>query len=214
MLYGLEAALDAAEADAIDLVLIEGSPRVFSKGFDLSALGPDTDPAALRQLLVLSNGLFSRLAHFRKPTVAAISGACLGGGLELSLACHMRLCSDRSRLGLPEVWIKLIPGLGGVYRLARLVGRAKAFELVALGNLIDAQEALALNIVNRVFPRDEFTARVESFLSALLMADSKVIQEVVRLIACSEELDEEDNIRKGLESFANLAATWTPPTSS
>ncbi len=214
MLERLSEAFDAAESEALDLVLIEGTSRVFSKGFDISALNPEADPAELRRLLVKSNALFSRIARFPKPTVAAISGACLGGGLELALACRMRVCTDRARLGLPEVWIKLVPGLGGVYRLSRLVGPSKAFELVALGNLIDSQEALDLRLVNRVFPRDGFAERVDSFLAALLMADSKVIQELVHLAACAERLDEEDNVREGLESFARLAATWTPPTSS
>ena len=212
VLHGLDQVMDRFEADDVDLLIIQGSKNSFSKGVDLTALSANPTPAELRKLLVLSNALFSRIARSAKPTVAAISGACLGGGFELALACHFRLCSDRARLGLPEVWIKLVPGLGGVYRLAKLVGPAKALEMTALGDLIGPQEALRLNIVNRVFPRDDFSDRVVSFVKALLMAEPRVIQEAIRLVSCCNTLGEEDCIRQGLESFARLAATWTSPT--
>jgi enoyl-CoA hydratase/carnithine racemase len=166
----------------------------------------------LRESLILSNSLFTRIARSKKPTVAAIQGACLGGGLELALACHFRLCSDRARLGLPEVWIKLVPGLGGVYRLHQLVGKSKTLELVALGDLISSEEALRLNIVNRVFPKADFAASVNSFVQALLMAESNVLTEAIQLVYACNELCEQDNLRLGMEAFAKLAGSWSRPT--
>ncbi len=203
MVEGLAQALDRFESDDLDVLVIAGSKRVFSKGFDVEVL-KSRDTSDLRPLLVLCNAIFSRIARSPKLTLAAISGACLGGGLELAMACHLRVCAEKSRLGLPEVWINLIPGLGGFYRLARLVGAAKALELVALGDLLTAEEALRLNIVSRVFPQDDFTERVASFVSALTAANRKVIREVLRLAACSESRGEEENICQATDSFVEL----------
>ena len=208
---GLDEAMDRIESDDFDVLVITGHGRVFSKGFDLDAEGPRLDAAHLRRLLIRSNAVFSRIARSPKPTIAAVNGACLGGGLELALACHFRLCAEQTRLGLPEVWSNLVPGLGGLYRLARLTGQAKALELVALGDLITAEEALRLNIVNRVFPRNGFAPRVASFVDALLVADQRVIREILRLAACHASPGEEDQIRQGMESFAYLAQCLRNP---
>lgn len=210
MLEQLSSALDRFEADdSLHLLLLQGGPSVFSKGFDLSSLKANPTRQQLRESLILSNALFSRLARCRKPTVAAIRGACLGGGLELALACHFRLCNERARLGLPEIWIKLVPGLGGVYRLYQLVGKAKALEMVTLGDLVTAEEALRLNLVNRVFPKSGFDDSVNNFVQALLMAESRVLSEVIDLISACERLSEHDNLQLGRDAFAKLALSWS-----
>jgi enoyl-CoA hydratase len=208
---GLDRAMDQIESDDFDVLVITGHRRVFSKGFDIDAEGSRCNGTHLRRLLIRSNAVFSRIARSPKPTIAAVNGACLGGGLELALACHFRLCAEKTRVGLPEVWSNLVPGLGGLYRLARLTGQAKALELVALGDLITAEEALRLNIVNRVFPRNGFAQRVTSFVNALLVADQRVIREIIRLAARSASPGEEDHIRQGMESFANLAKCLRNP---
>jgi len=210
VLQQLNEAVDRFERDPkLRLLLLQGSRSVFSKGFDLSSLENGASPQELRESLILSNSLFTRLARCKKPTVAAIQGACLGGGLELALACHFRLCSDRARLGLPEIWIKLVPGLGGVYRLHQLVGKAKTLELVTLGDLITSDEAYRLNIVNRVFPRADFHASIQGFMQALLMAESNVLTEAIELVYACNEFSEQDNLRLGMEAFARLAASWS-----
>jgi enoyl-CoA hydratase len=213
MVKGLAVALDRFEADDLDVLVISGSRRTFSKGFDVDALSALADPADLRSLLVLGNAVFTRIARSPKLTLAAISGTCLGGGLELAMACHLRVCGEKARLGLPEVWINLVPGLGGFYRLARLVGPTKALELVALGDLITAEEALRLNIVSRVFPQDEFGGHVAAFVKALRAANPRVMREVLRLAASSVRDGEDENIRQAAESFVDL---WSclPKTSS
>lgn len=204
MIEGLNEAVDRLESDDLDVLVITGTRRVFSKGFDVDVIKSHRDRSDLLPVLVLSNAVFSRIAQSPKLTIAAISGACMGGGLELAMTCHLRVCAEKTRLGLPEVWINLIPGLGGFYRLARLVGAAKALELVALGDLITAEEALRLNIVGRVFPQDDFAERVTAFVSALGGSSRKVIREVIRLAACSVTLGEEENIRQATDSFVEL----------
>ena len=205
MVAGLDEAMDRVESDDFDVLVITGFRRVFSKGFDMEAASSCRDPAELHRNLILSNAVFSRIARSPKPTVAAVNGACLGAGFELALACHFRLCAEKARLGLPEIWINQLPGLGGFHRLARLIGRAKALELVALGDLITAEEALHLNVVNRVFPRSGFADHVASFVKALLGTDQQAVREAIRLAACSAPPGEEDNIRQGMESYARLA---------
>ena len=204
MVEGLYEAVTRLDSDDLDMLVITGSRRAFSKGFDLEAMKSYGDAGTLGAALVLSNAVFSGIARSPKLTIAAINGACMGGGLELAMACHLRVCAEKTRLGLPEVWIDLIPGLGGFHRLARLVGAAKALELVALGDLITAEEALRLNIVSRVFPQDGFAERVSSFVGALAMANQKVIRELIRLAACSAPPGEEDNIRQASASFVEL----------
>jgi len=204
MVVRLDELLDELRSESIDALLILGQGRTFSKGFDIDAISGERDRAMLRGMLVQSNAVFSRLARASKPVIAAINGACLGGGLELALACHFRLCIARIRLGLPEVWGGMVPGLGGLHRLSKLVGKAKALELVALGDLVTSDEALRLNLVNRVLEKDRFREQVDSFVRALLTADPLVLREIIRLSHCSDSADD-DCIREGMESFARLA---------
>jgi 2-(1,2-epoxy-1,2-dihydrophenyl)acetyl-CoA isomerase len=98
----------------------------------------------------------------------------------------------------------LVPGLGGFYRLARLIGSAKALELAALGDLITADEALRLNLVNRVFPADGYAERVAAFVNALGGQNQQAVREIIRLAACSESGDEGENIRQATDSFVEL----------
>lgn len=201
---GLNEAANRLESDDFDLMVITGSKKVFSKGFDVELMMSLRDRTEFKPILVLFNTVFSRIARSRKLTIAVINGACMGGGLELAMACHLRVCAEKTRLGLPEVWIKLVPGLGGFYRLARLVGVAKALELVAVGDLISAEEALRLNLVSRVYPRDNFAEHVASFVGNLATADQNVIRQVIRLAEYCAPPGEEDNIRLGVESIMEL----------
>jgi enoyl-CoA hydratase len=202
LLDGLDQVLDRFERDEADVLLLAGAGRVFSKGFDVAAL-EGLAPAAMRDALAAGNAVLGRLARSPKLTVAAIGGACLGGGLELALACHLRLCAAGARLGLPEVWIGLVPGLGGVQRLAGLVGHAKALELVALGDLVTATEALRLNLVTRVYPDEQFDAGVTAFLDAITAAPPAVLRHVIALAAAPSSR-EDDGVRASTESFLAL----------
>jgi len=99
--------------------------------------------------------VFNKIECSPKPFIAAINGVALGGGMELALACHMRIIGDRAKIGQPEINLGIIPGWGGTQRLPRLVGRAKAIEWILTGDQITAQEAYRLNLVNKVVPGGE-----------------------------------------------------------
>ena len=110
----------------IDLIIFSGKGNIFSKGFDLEYMKVCADPQQMKAHLTYYNEIYTFIKNLPKPVIAAINGHCLGGGLELALLCHFRLCTQKARLGLPEVSIGVIPGLGGVHRLAKGVGQASA----------------------------------------------------------------------------------------
>ena len=140
--------LEAADLDG--LVVLSGKRDHFMAGADIGEIEALADPAAVRALLVRGHALLARFAALRYPTVAAIHGACLGGGLEIALACRLRVATDhgKTRLGLPEVQLGLIPGLGGTQRLPRLVGVQDALDLILTGRQLDARRAQRLGLVD------------------------------------------------------------------
>jgi enoyl-CoA hydratase/carnithine racemase len=145
----LEKVRPIVAADAVRVVIVTGLPRVFSVGGDLSAIArfPSGDEAE-RQARA-GRALLDDLFGLPKPFIAAVNGLCLGGGLEIALGCHLRVCGTRARFGFPELSLGFVPALGGVGRLARLVGRAKALEMILSGQTVSAPEAHRIGLVNR-----------------------------------------------------------------
>lgn len=150
-------AVDEAEADeSVRILAITGSGRAFSAGGDLKAMRDKSgmfagDPVQLRSRYTRGiQAIPRRLARFDKPLLAAINGAAIGAGLDLACMCDLRICSERAKLGSTFVKVGLVPGDGGAALLTRVVGYPKALELVLTGRVVDAQEALAMGLVNRV----------------------------------------------------------------
>jgi enoyl-CoA hydratase/carnithine racemase len=154
---------DALQEDAeLAAVVITGrGDRAFSAGADLKERAGLSEDEVL-ELLELFRRAFAWLGTLRVPVVAAINGVALGGGLELALACDLRVAHESALLGLPETSLGIIPGAGGTQRLPRLVGRAKATELILLARRISAAEALEIGLLHRVIPASE------SFIEATL----------------------------------------------
>jgi enoyl-CoA hydratase/carnithine racemase len=171
-LNALSTAVEAALGDALDsdavrdarAVVVTGGPKTFSAGADVSEMR-DQDPAAILDYYRVTGGVYERVAALPQPTIAAIAGWCLGGGLELALACDFRVAEESARFGLPEVGIGILPSSGGTHRLARLVGSARAKELVLLRDRIGAGEAASMGLVTEV------VADGESERRALAIAD-------------------------------------------
>jgi enoyl-CoA hydratase/carnithine racemase len=202
---GLSAALDLHRED-VDLIIFTGKGNVFSKGFDLELMRSCTDQEECRRNLLRTNAVYNRIERLAVPTIAAINGHCFGGGLELALTCHFRLCASKARLGLPEVSNGTLPGLGGVFRLTRLIGRSRALELVALGDLITSEEAFRLGLVSRIFPRENFLESVRQYAAALLSVDQNLIRELIRLTASAPRLSDEENLKETIESFIRFSS--------
>jgi len=156
-----EAAHAAAADPEIRAVVVYGGEKVFAAGADITEFTAQTYQRMSLRAAELS-GAFDAVARIEKPVVAAITGYALGGGCELALACDWRVVAQDAKLGQPEIKLGLIPGAGGTQRLARLIGPAKAKDLVFSGRMVDAEEALRIGLADRVVPAaDVYATAIE-----------------------------------------------------
>lgn len=146
---------EMASSKEVKVVVFTGAGTFFITGADIREIAAIGSAKQGEDLTAKGQGIFNKIERLSKPVIAAINGACLGGGLELAMACHMRVASERARFGQPEINLGIIPGFGGTQRLARLVGQSKAMELILTGDMITAQEAKDLGLVNKVVPDGE-----------------------------------------------------------
>ena len=147
--------LERVETDAeVKGLLITGDGKAFVSGSDISEIGIDRPGSETAQMSVRMHELLDRLAALPKPTMAVINGYALGGGLELALACDLRVCREGAQMGLPEIDLGVLPCYGGTQRLPRLIGTGLAKELLFTGRMVESDEALRVGLVNRVFPQE------------------------------------------------------------
>jgi enoyl-CoA hydratase len=139
----------------IKAIVFSGEGRAFIAGADIRMLQALTNAAEARELVAIFHKTLNKVEELRKPVIAAVHGYCLGGGLEVALACHMRVAGEKAQFGVPEIKLGVFPGAGGTQRLPRVVGKAKALEMILTGEFISAQEAMALNLVNQVVPQEK-----------------------------------------------------------
>ena len=165
--------LDAAARQAAGdpevgaLILTGAGPKAFVAGADINELA-EQNPIGGKDYSIYGQQVLGRLEGMGKIVIAAVNGFALGGGCELALACHVRVASENAKLGLPEVTLGIIPGFGGTQRLARLVGRGRALEMILSGEMIEAQEAHRIGLVNRVVPAGEALAEAEKLARVVL----------------------------------------------
>jgi enoyl-CoA hydratase len=166
----LEGLLDELEGDAAVRVLIltGAGEKAFIAGGDIAHLA-SLDAAAAREFALLAQRVIGRIESFPKPVIAAVNGYCLGGGNELAMGCDMRIAAASARFGQPEVKLGIIPGFAGTQRLTRLVGKGRAKEMVFSGEMIGADEACRIGLVNRVV--DDAALLAEARALALQMCD-------------------------------------------
>ncbi len=152
----LKMVLDTVEQDDMlrILVITGAGDKAFVAGADIQEL-VIRDAQIGRKVSKERQDLFSRIENLAVPSIAAVNGYALGGGLELALACSIRICSDRAKFGAPEVKLGIIPGDGGTQRLPRIVGLGRAMEMILSGDFIDAQEAYRMGLANKVVPHEE-----------------------------------------------------------
>jgi enoyl-CoA hydratase len=169
------------ENKEIKSAIITGvGPKAFVAGADISeflGLSKEEGHALSRK----GSDIFLRIEHAPKPIVAAVNGFALGGGCELAMACHFRICTTTARFGQPEVNLGLIPGYGGTQRLTQLIGKGKALELMLSAAMIDAQEALRLGLVNHITEPDELLSKTRELLSGI---QNKAPFAIARIIEC------------------------------
>jgi len=174
----------AAQDDAVRVVVLTGAgEKAFVAGADIAEMHGYT-PAQAQGFSRAGQRLMTAIERLGKPVIARIQGFALGGGMELAMACHLRVASEKAKLGQPEIKLGLIPGFGGTQRLLRLAGRAAALELCLTGAPIDAQRAYELGIVNRVAPPealdDAVNALAEQLAGAAPLAAAGVLDTVLQ----------------------------------
>ena len=162
--------------DVALLLIRSGKLDNFIAGADINEIRNIDDKESARQKMLLGQGVFAKLEGLSFPTVAIISGACLGGGLELALSCSYLVATDNSKtkMGLPEVNLGIIPGFGGTYRLPRRIGIARAIPLIVAGKIIDAKKAYRLGLVDKILHEEYLEMHLHDFLQAVLYQPGKI----------------------------------------
>ncbi|MBB5396988.1 enoyl-CoA hydratase/isomerase family protein [Mucilaginibacter sp. AK015] len=164
-----EAFTAAFKDDSVGGIIITGAgTKAFVAGADIAEFA-DLDVQGGTELARTGQStVFDVIANGNKPVIAAINGFALGGGLELAMACHLRIASENAKMGLPEVTLGLIPGYGGTQRLTQLVGRGKALEMIMTADMLSAAEALAAGLVNHVVFQDDLLPKAEEIMNKIL----------------------------------------------
>jgi enoyl-CoA hydratase len=180
MIGEIAAAVDAFEADAaIGCMVVTGSDKAFAAGADIKEMASKTYMEAFMSDFAAT---WDRVAHARKPVIAAVAGFALGGGCELAMQCDLIIAADTARFGQPEIKLGIIPGIGGTQRLTRAVGKAKSMDLILTGRMMDAAEAERAGLVARVVPAADLMAeamKVAEAIAALSLPSVMVAKEAV-----------------------------------
>jgi len=201
------ATLEAAPAGDVRAVVVTGSgDRAFSAGSHVGEFESQRG-AAGRDRHVLEEGVARRLAQLPMPTIAAIEGNALGGGLELALCCDLRIAASRARLGLPEVRLAVTPGAGGTQRLPRIVGPARAKELILTGRVIGAEEAARIGLVHEVVADGEARHRADQIAAEIAARGPLAVREAKRLIDVALDADLDAGLDAELEASVRIFET-------
>tara|TARA_B110000495_G_C22945166_1_gene553276 strand:+ start:468 stop:1238 length:771 start_codon:yes stop_codon:yes gene_type:complete len=186
------------------VILTGNGNKAFVAGADIKEFQDFSKSEALSLSKQGKFKLFNKIANFNKPIIAAINGFALGGGLELALACHIRIASDNSKMGLPECSLGLIPGYGGTQRLTQIVGKGKAMEMILGSQLIDSKEAHNIGLVNYIVEPEQLIDKSIELARSFVKNPPEAISSAIRAINKSYSLEGED---VESEEFAKLFTT-------
>ena len=209
----------ATDADVVVAIVTGQGERAFCAGFDIKEFPGLMAPGAAARLTRVLHASLNKLAHLGKPTIAAVNGLALGGGLELSMACDLRIVAANAQMGQPEIKLGLLPGAGGTQRLPRLVGAGIAKELLYTGDPISAEEAYRIGLANRVVPAGEALAAARQMgqtIAGMAGVALRYIQEAVdrgldTTLDAGLQIEADlfakvfqtEDVREGVEAFIN-----------
>jgi enoyl-CoA hydratase len=201
-------AVTRIETDAaVRGVIVTGAgSKAFVAGADINEL-TEQGVAGGRARAIVGQQVFRRLERCGKPVIAAVNGFALGGGCELAMACHLRVAGINTRFGQPEVKLGIAPGYGGTVRLPRLVGKARALELLLTGDMIDAEEAHRIGLVNRVVPADRVVDEAESMLQTILANGPLAVRACLEAVDMGMEMTLDQALLLEAGYFGLLSAT-------
>jgi enoyl-CoA hydratase len=196
------AALDELRADdEVRVVVITGAgDKAFIAGADIGEFAGRT--AVTQRDVMTGRSLFTAIDTFPKPVIAMINGYCLGGGCELALSCDLRIASERASFGQPEINLGIIPGGGGTQRLTRLVGEGKAMELILTGEIINAQAAHAIGLVNMVVPHEELAAKTLELANRIAEKSPVALRLAKEAVKTAARSSLDEGLRREVDLFA------------
>ena len=197
----------ARHDDAIRVVVLAGAgEKAFVAGADISELAA-LNPVEARDRARAGQDLMRKIESLGKPVIARIQGFALGGGMEMAMSCHLRIASEKAKLGQPEINLGLIPGFGGTQRLLRLAGRAATLELCLLGHPIDAQRALALGVVNRGVPAEKLDEEIAAIADQLAASAPIALAGILDAVLEGGECALDQGLDYEAQTFATCFAT-------
>ncbi len=187
-------------------IIIKGTGRHFSAGADINNLKKLSESESLLfDKMTKGKQLLDIIENFQVPVVAAISGACFGGGLEIALAAHIRICSENALFAFPETNLNIMPGLGGTVRLSKLTGKARAIEIILSGEIVNSSKANEIKLVDYVVPSKEIHHFAFEFLEKMTAdRDIEVINSVMKSIHNSRNMSFDDALKEETKLFCHL----------
>jgi enoyl-CoA hydratase len=198
---------EARGDDSVRAVIVTGGgEKAFVAGADINELA-QKDSISGKQTSEDGQAILSRIERFPKPVIAAINGFALGGGCELALACQIRIASENAQIGLPEVSLGIIPGYGGTQRMVRLLGKAKAFELICTGDRITAAEAERIGLVNKVVPQDQLLAAAEEMAGRIISKGPLAVRAAIEAINYGSDVALDEGLFMEATLFGLLCAS-------
>ena len=201
----LNRALDAFDADAaVACVVLTGSEKAFAAGADIKEMAERDFADAYGSDFI---GPWGRIAHHRKPVIAAVAGYALGGGCELAMMCDIIICADNARFGQPEINLGTIPGAGGTQRLIRAVGKSKAMEMILTGRMMDAAEAERSGLVARVVPVRELQDEAMRIAEAIAAKSQPIVAMAKEAVNVAFETSLAEGLRFEKRAFYGTFAT-------
>ena len=196
------AILEELRADeGVRVVVFTGAgDKAFIAGADIGEFAGRT--AITQRAVMTGRSLFTAIDTFPKPVIAMINGYCLGGGCELALSCDLRIASDRASFGQPEINLGIIPGGGGTQRLTRLIGEGKAMELILTGDIIDAQTAYSLGLVNLVVPAADLEAKTMEIANRIAEKSPVALRMAKEAVKTAARANLDEGLRREVDLFA------------
>ena len=205
----LNQCLDVLKSDetAKVVILTGGGSFAFIAGADIKEIANLRSEKEAQEVAAQGQAVIMKIQRLGKPVIAAINGVCLGGGNELAMACHLRVAGDRARFGQPEITLGIIPGFGGTQRLPRLIGKVKATELILTGELISAQEAHRLGLVNYVVPQDQVMKVAKDVARKIATKGQVAVRAALQLIEEGLEQPLDRGLANEAQAFGRIAQT-------
>ena len=187
-------------------IIITGmGEKAFAAGADIAEFA-DFNSSQAKEMSRKGHEVFNFIENSTTPVIAAVNGFALGGGCELAMACHFRIASENAKMGLPELSLGVIPGYGGTQRLPKLIGKGKAIQYTLTGDMLAAQEALTVGLVNEVVPQEELIGRCEAIINKISKKGLLAVQKALRCIQ-TFDVPRKDGFKQEIEAFGNSFET-------